>query len=327
MAVGGMTPSAAKSGTVATRAARGVPVGVVILNWNGKALSEACVASWLRARPAPRRLLLVDNGSRDGSVAYLKRRFPGLEVLALPSNLGFAAGNNRGFEHLWKRGPAVEAVFACNNDTEVAPDMLGLLWAALASRPRWAAAGPRILFHGTDRIWFDGGVIRPISGRPAHLGYGVRTAEAGGDGQPFELPASGFVTGCGLLVRSAALRELGGFDERLWAYAEDSDLCLRLRERGLACGVAPRAVMGHKVSATFSLGSPLSMYYITRNSLALLRRHRLGLGPATLLCFAALSLARAGRALLAGRPRVASAIGNGLLDAAAGRWPLYQGAR
>jgi GT2 family glycosyltransferase len=289
-----------------------LPIAVVVLNWNGKALSEACLASWMKAKPAPSRILLVDNGSEDGSVARLKRRFPKVEVLALPANLGFAAGNNRGFEHLWRRGPKVQAVFVCNNDTEVEPAMLGRLWQALSDRPAWGAVGPRILFHGTQKAWFEGGRIRPISGRPMHLGYG---REAGAPGEPFALPAEGFVTGCGLLVRADALRRLGGFDERLWAYAEDSDLCLRLAAQGLACGVVPAAVMSHKVSSTFQVGSPLSMYYITRNSMLLLRRHRLGMGALTRAGFLLVSLARAARALLMGRPAVAGAIWRGLNDA------------
>lgn len=301
-----------------------VPVAVVILNWNGRALTEACVASWKAARPAPARLLVVDNGSRDGSVAHLKKRFPGLEILALPENLGFAAGNNRGFEHLWKRGAKTEAVFICNNDTEVEPAMLGRLWQALRARPEWGAAGPRILFHGQERIWFEGGRIRPFTGRPEHLGYGAADGQAG---PTFELPAAGFITGCGLLVRSSLLQKAGGFDESLWAYAEDSDLCLRLRADGYACGVVPAARMSHKVSSTFSLGSPLSLYYITRNSYLLLRAHPQGLGPLTRSAFMAVSLARAGRAVLMGRFAAASAVLRGLVDGLADKRPIFKSGR
>ncbi|HTB21630.1 MAG TPA: glycosyltransferase family 2 protein [bacterium] len=296
-----------------------VPVAALVLNWNGRALTEACVASWRRSRPGPRRLLVVDNGSTDGSVAFLRRRFKGLEILALPSNLGFAAGNNKGFEALRRRGPAVEAVFVCNNDTEVEPDMLGLLWRSLDEHPRWGAAGPRILFHGSRRVWFEGALIRTLSGRSRHLGYGL---EAGPGGEAFELPAQGFVSGCGLLVRSAPLRDLRGFDEGLWSYAEDSDLCLRLRERGLACGVVPRARMSHKVSSTFVLGSPMKEYYDTRNSYALLRRHRLGYGALTRSAFVFANLARAARALALGSPAAARAILDGLSDGVRGIFPM-----
>lgn len=288
-----------------------LPVAVVVLNWNGLALSEACLRSWSLADPAPRRLLLVDNGSQDASVTALRRRFPKLEILALPTNLGYAAGNNRGFERLWSKGPAVEAVFICNNDTEIAPDMLGRLWDVLRREKRWAAVGPRILFHADGRIWFEGGRIRALSGRPAHRGYG---REAGPPGAAFALPAQGFLTGCGLLVRSALLRQAGGFDETLWAYAEDSDLSLRLASQGWLLGVVPAAVMTHKVSATFGLGSPLAQYFATRNSWLLLRRHRLGYGPLTLAVFAAVSVLRALREVLQGRPRAAAALLRGLRD-------------
>jgi len=299
------------------RAPASVPVAVVVLNWNGRALTEACVESWLAARPRPRRLLVVDNGSTDGSVAALRRRFKGLEILALPDNLGFAAGNNRGFAHLWAMGPRVEAVFICNNDTEVRPDMLGLLWAALKARPGWAVAGPRILYHGTGRIWFEGGLIRPWTGRGGHLSHGL---EAGQPGEPFALPADGFVTGCGLLVRAQELRELGGFDETLWAYSEDADLCLRLQRRGLASGVVPAAAMSHKISATFGLGSPLSLYYITRNSWAMLVRHRPGHGWVTRAIFLAVNLGLAGRAAFRGGPAAGAAVLRGLRDGLGRDW-------
>jgi hypothetical protein len=297
-----------------------IPVAVLVLNWNGRALTEACVASWMAARPRPRRLLVVDNGSVDGSVAALRRRFKGLELLSLPANLGFAAGNNRGFERLWSKGPKVEAVFVCNNDTEVRPDMLGLLWESLRAMPAWGAVGPRILFHGEERIWFEGGVIRPWTGRGGHLAY---AAAAGPAGEAFELPAHGFVTGCGMLVRSSALRDLKGFDERLWAYAEDADLCLRMRERGLACGIVPRACMSHKISSSFGLGSPQSLYYLTRNSYALLRRHALGHGGLTKGLFSAVNVGLAGRAVLRGSPAAGMAILKGLRDGRRGLWPIY----
>jgi GT2 family glycosyltransferase len=166
------------------------------------------------------------------------------------------------------------------------------------------------------RLWFEGGRIRPFTGRPEHLRY---NEEAGAPSAPFQLPADGFITGCGLLIRSELLKRLGGFDEALWSYAEDSDLCLRLMEEGWACGVVPAAAMSHKVSATFRLGSPQSMYCITRNSYLLLQRHRLGLGPLTRMAFAGISLGRAGRALALGQPQAAGAILRGLADGLSGK--------
>lgn len=307
---------------MSARRAATVPVAVVILNWNGKALSEACLRSWSAAKPAPKRLLLVDNGSADGSVAYLKRRFPRVEVLALPRNLGYAAGNNRGFEHLWAKGPAVQAVFLCNNDTEVAPDMLGRLWDALQAHQGWAAVSPRIDFHGEARIWFEGGRILPFSGRPIHLGYGKPAAAAG---EAFELPQGGFLTGCGLLVRAGLLRQAGGFEEALWSYAEDSDLCLRLREGGWGLGVVPSAQMTHKVSSTFGLESPLAAYYRTRNSLWLLKRHKLGAGLLTQAAFGAVAKLQGLRSLLRGNGGAAYATYQGLWHGWIGRQGLRPG--
>ncbi|MES2200701.1 MAG: glycosyltransferase family 2 protein, partial [candidate division FCPU426 bacterium] len=255
-----------------------IPVAVVILNWNGRELLKACLASWAKADPAPERILVVDNGSTDGSQAWIKAGSKKSELLALKNNLGFAAGNNRGFDHLFRSGKAPQAVFICNNDTEVEPSMLGRLWDAMKTHPNWGLLAPTILFHGSDKVWFKGGIIRRLSGRPGHLGYGETDT---GAGEAFELPSNGFVTGCGMLVRAKLLRELKGFDESFWSYAEDSDLCLRALALGWRYGVVPQARMAHKVSASFKLGSPLSQYYASRNSLALLKRHDLGLGALT----------------------------------------------
>lgn len=295
---------------------RQVPVAVVILNWNGLELSRACLRSWRQADPAPSRILLVDNGSADGSAVKLRRAFPEAEILALPQNLGYAAGNNRGFERLWARGPKVEGVFICNNDTEVEPKMLGTLWQALQRHPRWGAVGPRILFHEGGRIWFEGGRIRPFSGRSKHLRYG---APDDAPGPAFTLGPADFVTGCGLLVRSPLLQGLGGFDEALWSYAEDSDLCFRLRKQGWESGIEPRARMTHKVSASFGLGSPLSLYYGTRNSWALLQRHRHFAWPFNLGGFVAANLAKAALEALRGRPQAAAAIIRGMAHGMLGR--------
>jgi GT2 family glycosyltransferase len=289
-----------------------IPAAVLILNWNGKGLLEACLKSWARADPKPQRLLVVDNGSTDDSLNMLKRKFPKIETLALKSNLGFAAGNNRGFDYLFKKGRKPQAVFICNNDTEIEPDMLGLLWRELKARPAWGIAGPKILFFGSRKIWFLGGSIRPFTGRPRQWEHAQEDAPAGA---PFELPETGFVTGCGLLIRSPLLRRLKGFDEAFWAYAEDSDLCLRARQLGMASGMVPQARMAHKVSSSFKPGSALIYYYANRNSLFLLKRHALGLGFVTRLLFVVLVCGkRMAQALLSGHLDSALALKDALRD-------------
>lgn len=318
------------------RRSRKLPVAVLVLNWNGKALSEACLASWAKADPAPQRVLLVDNGSTDGSLAWLRRRFPWVEYLALSENLGFAAGNNRGFEALLRRGPKPAAVFICNNDTTVQPDMLGRLWQGLQQNPRWGIVSPRITYMRSGKLWFEGGFVGAWNVNPDHYGMGREPWLAG---PAIELGPREFATGCGMLLRTGLGQRLGWFDERLWAYAEDSDLCFRARELGYQTAVVPKALMQHAVSATFGLGSAKSMYFITRNSLWLARRHGLGwpLGTWRLSVAAYLASAlvrRLGLALLRGRLDIARALLRGAkdaldgqLDPSPGAWPIHKKGR
>jgi GT2 family glycosyltransferase len=296
---------------------RKIPVAVVILNWNGLELTDACLKSWAKASPAPERIMVVDNGSKDGSPAALKRRFPKVELLALKENLGYAAGNNRGFERIFSKGKAPQAVFVCNNDTVVEAGMLGKLWSELEARPAWGIAGPKILFFEGSKVWFKGGLLRALTGRPGHFGY-LEEDQPGEE--PFTLFKQGFVTGCGLLIRSRLLRQLQGFDEGYWAYCEDSDLCLRARQLGWESGVVPAARMRHKVSATFQEGSALASYYGTRNSLFLMKRHGLSLGLLSRFLFVGIVCGkRLLGACLRGQWEKASAILAGLRDYALDR--------
>ncbi len=308
-----------------------LPVAVLVLNWNGKALSEACLASWAKADPAPQRVLLVDNGSTDGSLAWLKRRFPKVEFLALKENFGFAAGNNRGFEALLRRGLRPKAIFICNNDTTVHPDMLGHLWQGLRQHAQWGIVSPRITTMRSGKLWFEGGFIGAWNVNPDHHGMGRRPWPAG---PAFQLGPREFATGCGMLVRSDLGRRLGWFDERLWAYAEDSDLCFRARELGTQTAVVPQAQMQHAVSASFGLGSAKSVYFITRNSLWLARRHGLGWPLGTwrggvIAYLASALLRRLILAALRGKGDVVRALLAGALDALKGNpdpspsaWPI-----
>jgi GT2 family glycosyltransferase len=118
-------------------------VTIVVLNWNHAEETIVCLDSLRVAELGGASVLVVDNGSRDGSVAAIRARFPQQEILALPENVGFAGGNNAGIRHALARG--AEAVLLLNNDTDVAPDFLPPLLEALNSNPRCAAVSSAVL--------------------------------------------------------------------------------------------------------------------------------------------------------------------------------------
>ncbi len=289
-------------------------VGVVIVNHDQKELLRACLRSWAAESYAGKTLLVSDNASTDGAVEMLRGEFPGVKVLAHPGELGFAGAANAGLAELAKDH---DFLFLTTNDTEVDPGLLTRLVAAAQADPKLAALGPKILFHAQPGlIWHAGGFIHPFFGNPGH--YGFLRADDGAFDAPRECA---FVSGCGVLLRTAAAAPLGFLRPELAFYAEDSDLCLRLKAQGWKVGYVPAARMAHRVSATLGVGSPLSTYYITRNSLALLARHRIWSLPG----FAAVVLPwRALKALVSGRFSLLRAMLLGARDWMTGRYGMRE---
>jgi GT2 family glycosyltransferase len=218
-------------------------VAVIVLNWNGVADTLACLASLSRVSGPPFTTLVVDNGSTDGSAEIIRRAWPGVELLELPRNLGFAAGNNAGFASL--RGRGFGTVLFLNNDTVVDEGFLAPLVGAL--RDAWVGISvPKILYmDDPSRIWYAGGFVGRLTGTIAHRGIRMPDAPRFSVAGP-----TGYATGCCLCMRAADFESLGGFDERFTMYGEDVDLSLKVREKGMVIRYEPSSRIWHKVSAS-----------------------------------------------------------------------------
>jgi GT2 family glycosyltransferase len=292
---------------------------VIVLNWNGLADTRALLGTLRRCR-APEgwipRVLVVDNGSSDGSVAALRAEFPEAELLALPENLRYAGGNNAGLEHALAQG--ADGIMLLNNDTEADPALYERLMLALEQHPRPAAAAPLIYFGPpTTRIWYAGGHCVPALGFVGHRG--LRTAD---HGQYRVIERTGYLTGCCVVATSEVWRKVGPIDERYFIYAEDADWSLRARAAGCDLLFVPTARLWHKVSATTGEAGPWKIYQRLRANLTLLARHARGAGRLTWLpCFLALQIALAAWLLARGRTDSALAIPRALRDAMLGRSP------
>lgn len=202
-------------------------VTIVVLNWKRKDDTMACLASLERADLGGAAVLVVDNGSRDGSVEAIRARFPRIRLIELAENCGYAGGNNAGIRAALDAG--ARGVLLLNNDTEVSPDFLPPLLWALDAHPRAGAVCSAI--HRMDRP-----EVLDVAYAEVHFGerHAVRLQGVNA------LPGLGFGTrrevqvavGCSLLLTAEALREVGLFDERYFAYHEDVDWCLRARKAG-----------------------------------------------------------------------------------------------
>jgi GT2 family glycosyltransferase len=290
-------------------------IAVVIVNWNGRVLLDACIASVAAQTLAPERVILVDNGSTDGSQAHVQTAWPGIDLVALPRNMGVAAGNNVGIERALAAG-ATRLLFL-NSDAELVPDTVAALAGELerAGGDVWAAA-PKILYRrDPHRIWSAGGRFNWWRG--LSLDRGTDQLDLGQYDEPDDID---YANTCCLLVRAEAFHRVGRMDEAYFMYLDDSDFSARLRRRGGRIRYVPAARVLHDVQrasqGTQARPSLFALYYTTRNRPRFIQRngptvvHRLGAHLFTV----ASRLVRVAQAWLAGQAAEARLVLRALCD-------------
>lgn len=239
-------------------------MSVVIVNWNLREDTIECLDSVFEMDYPAIDVIVVDNGSADGSVERIRQSFPQVRQLANAQNLGFAAAANQGIDLALARG--YDYILLLNNDTVAAPDMMERLVAAGEQQRQFGILSPRILyFDQPDRTWQLASRWHTWLPMPVDIRQTDDT-----------LLEADFVTGCGMLLRRALLQRVGKFDTRYFMYGEDVDLCARARRAGWRVAVVPEARLWHKVSASASKASAEMHYWRTRNRLLIHRHYRHG---------------------------------------------------
>lgn len=238
-------------------------VAIILVNWNGLQDTLDCLASLQTQSYRDYTVIVVDNNSRDDP-SEIVTQYPNVVLLRNPENLGFCGGNNVGIRKAAELG--AEYCWILNNDTEVDPYCLSHLVNALDCGQDIAAVGHPIEYFDDRRLhWFVGGVFH--HGLPAHRGFmQPSTSDEGG------AVTTEYLTGCSMLVRTAVLTELGGFDENYFCYVEDVDLSMRIRMLGHRLGYVSESVVWHKVSRSSGERSPTKLYYKHRNMLYFLNK-------------------------------------------------------
>jgi len=296
-------------------AATGANVAVVVLSWNGRDDTLACLRSLEAVTHVPTTVVVVDNGSSDGSADAVAAAFPAADLVRLDANRGFAGGMNVGTARALELG--ADAVVYLNNDMVVEPGFLEPLVEASSDRAAAAACSQILFFDPPDRIWYAGARYRPSRGyHGRHTGYGRPALPRTSPPYVTDRACAG-----AMLVRREVLERVGLFDEALFAYAEDVDWSLRARAAGLHALIVPGSVVRHRVSAASGgESSPNTLYLGLRNSLVVAERQaplgRLG----TILRRAETVAVHVLQALLSGR-RVEGlrAVHDGWRDFRAGR--------
>ena len=242
---------------------------VVVLNWNGLPETLDCITSLKESDYAGLQILVVDNGSTEDPTPAISQLHPTVPVVRLPENIGFTGGSNLGMQQAIIAG--AKYVLLLNNDTVVASDCVSKMLTALEHDNSIGVANPKIYFFDpADHLWFAGGDFSLWTGIPIPRGRKKR------DQRQFDQRTQmTFATGCAFFVRVSALKAVGPFDDRLFAYCEDVDLSLRLQKVGYQCRYVPEAMIWHKeaVSSKRNRGQSFRIRLSGRNALLVVRKH------------------------------------------------------
>ena len=229
-------------------------ISVIVLNHDGRQWLSPCLGALLGQTEPDRELILVDNASRDGSVDLVREQFPGVRVVALDENLGFAAGNNAG-----ARAASGRYLAFLNNDTVADASWLSELRRALESDLSAGLATSRIVYQHDPSILDSagdgylraGGGFKRFHGQP--VGRGLESGEVFG------------ACGAAFMIRRELFETLGGFDEDFFMVYEDVDLSYRARLGGARCLYVASAIVLHAGSATLGQVSPRAVFLGQRN--------------------------------------------------------------
>lgn len=228
----------------------------MVLNHNGRQHLGRCFDSLDDQSYSDCELYLVDNNSTDGSIEYVKNRFPRVRIIAFEKNYGFAEAYNKAI-----RLVDSEYVGILNNDTETDRNWLAELVKSITSDPRIAACGSKILLFSKRDILNHAGGMLTIIGGGYDIDYMLRDSEYSSHPRPV-----GYVCGASMIVRRRTFLKIGGFDDDFFSYAEDVDFCWRAWLYGYRVVYVPSSVVYHKFGGTAgSRSSPFRIFMAERN--------------------------------------------------------------
>ena len=230
-------------------------VTTIVVNWNGRDYLDKCLSSLLAQTYHPHEIVLVDNGSTDGSADYVETRYAAVRVIRLPKNTGFAEANN-----VAMRQATGAYVALINNDAHAEPDWLETMVMAAESDPGVGMVACKMLFAGAPGMINSTGLVLDWAG----FCWDWRGGQADDPAEVAIQECFG-PSGAAALYRRAMLDDVGLFDEDFFAYAEDADLDWRAQRAGWRCLYVPTARVYHIASATAGEGSRFKNFLLGRN--------------------------------------------------------------
>ena len=228
---------------------------IVIVNWNGRQYLERCLAALFASISDQTAVIMVDNGSTDDSRLWVATHFPQVQIIALPTNTGFAVANNLGL-----RATSAPYVVLLNNDTEVQAGWLDALLNVAESDRTIGMCAPRIVLADRDDTIDSAGIRIDLLGFAWQVGHNQR------DGATYQTQQDVFgPSGAVALYRRVMLDQIGLLDEDFESYYEDVDLAWRAQQAGWRCRYVPQAKVLHVHSATSRRQPEHKLYLTTRN--------------------------------------------------------------
>ena len=242
-------------------------VAALVLNYNGLEVTLQTLES-LSAMTYPNvDLVVVDNGSTDGSYEAVAERFPKVEQVRVAENRGISYGMNHGLRWVLERDH--DYVLILNNDIEVDPAMLTEMVAVAEGDPSRGAVGPKAYYYwDRERIWSVGGILRFRESVTTERGD--QSLDRGQFDHDQEVD---YVNGCAMLVRRAALEATGLWDPTYYLGVEDADWCWRMKRQGFRCYYAHRARLWHMISHSTGVYKPGRTFHTGRSTAIFVRRY------------------------------------------------------
>ena len=239
-------------------------VSVIVVNWNRRDLLRSCLASLAAQQGAPFEVIVVDNGSDDDSARMVADEFSSRDgsryrLITNQENRGFCAANNQGIQAA--RGRFIALL---NNDAEAEPMWLREMLRAFEGRDDIGMAASKVLMYEEPHRIDKAGHLIYLDGQNRGRGSGQLD-----DGRFDTVEETLWPDGCAAMYRKDMLLEIGGFDEDLFAYADDAELGLRARIAGWKCLYIPTAVVRHHRGASLGVLNPKRLQLIERNRVLL----------------------------------------------------------
>lgn len=246
-------------------------VSIVILTYNGKHHLERYLDGVIRHVPPYGKVVVVDNGSTDGTVEYMENTHPGIELIGLDANYGFAGGYNKAMESI-----TTEYSILLNSDVEIDEDWVTPIIAYLDEHPNVAACQPKVMslkYKGAfEHAGAAGGWI-DILGYPFCMGRIIDSIEL--DLGQYDAPTEIFwASGAAMVIRTKLFKKAGGLDEIFFAHMEEIDLCYRLKRMGYGIHSFPATRVYHLGGGTLPYESTGKVYLNFRNNLFLLLKNK-----------------------------------------------------